>query len=390
MIDKQLTTVELFAGIGGFRLAADTLHLRTIWANEIDPKACRVYRANFGEGQLVEGDISGLVGDVPAHDLLTAGFPCQPFSSAGKKLGIRDPRGTLFQVIVEILQRAKPRCFLLENVKRLLTMESGSHFATILKSLVEAGYTLEWRLVSATDFGLPQNRQRVLLAGTRLSGRAHFEPPVLKLVTLGELAASSGSAATLVAAIPTWVPIESHARKFPAWGIAAQGRFFCADLPRFDDAVPLPPLASFLENDPGHEFDFTEATKERIRSSTRVDKLVNGVRVLYNQGGGARMGYTVFGIDGIAPALTATASRHYERYKINGTYRRLTNVEYARLQGFPDNHCAGVSVYDQYELYGNAVPPPLARWGIERALSKGKPVTEFASAAANLLPLAYA
>lgn len=382
--------VELFAGIGGFRLATESLHLRTIWANDIDPKACRVYRANFGDGQLVEGDIAGLIGDVPAHDLLTAGFPCQPFSSAGKKLGIRDPRGTLFHVIVEILQRVRPQYFLLENVRRLLTMESGSHFATILKSLVETGYMVEWRLVSAADLGLPQNRQRVLLAGTRMSGRADIEPPVLKLLTPGELAASSDSTISLVAAIPNWVPIESHACKFPSWGIAAHGRFFCADLSHFDDAVPLSPLASFLETDPSPEFDFTEATKERIKSSTRVDKLVNGVHVLYNQGGGARMGYTVFGIDGIAPALTATASRHYERYKINGTYRRLTNVEYARLQGFPDNHCAGVAVYDQYELYGNAVPPPIARWGMERVLSKGIPVTAFSSAAANLLPLTYA
>lgn len=74
------------------------------------------------------------------------------------------------------------------------------------------------------------------------------------------------------------------------------------------------------------------------------------------------MGYTIFGISGVAPTLTSTTSRHYERYKIGNRYRRLTNVEYARLQGFPDDHCKAVSVYEQYALFGNAVPPPLVEW----------------------------
>ena len=80
------------------------------------------------------------------------------------------------------------------------------------------------------------------------------------------------------------------------------------------------------------------------------------------------MGYTVFGIDGIAPTLTAATSRHYERYKVGDQYRRLTNVEYARLQGFPDDHCSAVSVYNQYALYGNAVPPVLAGWVLDKIL----------------------
>jgi DNA (cytosine-5)-methyltransferase 1 len=82
----------------------------------------------------------------------------------------------------------------------------------------------------------------------------------------------------------------------------------------------------------------------------------------------------VFGIDGVAPTLTSTTSRHYERYKINGRYRRLTNVEYARIQGFPDNYCSAVSVYDQYALLGNAVPPPMAEWVIRRLTAAGVPL----------------
>jgi DNA (cytosine-5)-methyltransferase 1 len=82
------------------------------------------------------------------------------------------------------------------------------------------------------------------------------------------------------------------------------------------------------------------------------------------------MGYTIFGINGVAPTLTATTSRHYERYKVGDRYRRLTNVEYARLQGFPDDHCRAVSVYDQYALFGNAVPPPVVEWVLRQILDR--------------------
>jgi DNA (cytosine-5)-methyltransferase 1 len=80
------------------------------------------------------------------------------------------------------------------------------------------------------------------------------------------------------------------------------------------------------------------------------------------------MGYTLFGTSGVAPTLTASTSRHYERYRVGNRYRRLTNIEYARLQGFPESHCRTATIYDQYILFGNAVPPPMARWVMNRAL----------------------
>jgi DNA (cytosine-5)-methyltransferase 1 len=162
-----LEAVELFAGIGGFRLAADAFHINTIWANDIDPKACLVYRSRFGPKEIQEGDIRGLLDSIPPHRLLTGGFPCQPFSSAGKKEGIRDPRGTLFQAIITALARHHPDCFALENVKRLLVMEDGCHFATILSALAALNYQIEWRLLNAMDLGLPQNRQRVIILGIK-------------------------------------------------------------------------------------------------------------------------------------------------------------------------------------------------------------------------------
>jgi DNA (cytosine-5)-methyltransferase 1 len=164
-----MNTVELFAGIGGFRLASDRTGLQTIWANDVSAKACTVYKDRFGDSELQEGELADSEKGIPAHDVLTAGYPCQPFSSAGKKEGIRDVRGTLFEHIVDILKRHRPKFFVLENVKRLLTMERGWHFATILEALAQLDYAVEWRLLNAMHFGLPQNRERIFIVGQKVS-----------------------------------------------------------------------------------------------------------------------------------------------------------------------------------------------------------------------------
>ena len=357
------TTVELFAGIGGFRLAAEQCGIRTLWANDICPKACQVYRNQFGDAEIRQGEIRGLIDEIPTHDLLTAGFPCQPFSSAGQKKGFRDPRGMLFSVIVEVLKRHRPRYFILENVKRLLLMEKGVHFATVLGALTELDYQVEWRLVNAKHFGLAQNRQRVLILGS-LGGK----PPVIRLAAASELCEGLDSDVDRIRDVSRWVEIEKHSQKFPNWGLAWHRHFFAHHLTHFSGAQSIVPLRCVLQSQIDPVFDFTESTLQRLEDSTAIDKFLDGVQLLYNQKRGARMGYTVFGVDGIAPTLTAAASRHYERYKVGNRYRRLTNVEYARLQGFPDEHCAAVSIYSQYALYGNAIPPVFARWVIRKIL----------------------
>jgi len=366
------TTIELFAGIGGFRLAADALRVKTLWANDICPKANIVYRDRFGDGELHDGDIAERICEIPSHDLLTGGFPCQPFSSAGKKRGIKDPRGTLFNQVVEALRRCKPKFFVLENVKRLLTMERGVHFATILAALAELDYLVEWRLINAMNFGLAQNRLRVVIVGVRadILKPSNGRPRVpVRLATPEDLACLSRSQLDWICSPNEWKDIGKHGVKFPNWGLARDSRFFAADLDEFSAAQPPVMLRDVLQDEVPSQFDFTESTLDRIGNSTERNKFVDGVEILSNQGGGARMGYTVFGINGIAPTLTSTASRHYERYKVGDRYRRLTNIEYARLQGFPDDHCSAVSVYSQYALYGNAVPPPMVLWAM-RCLNK--------------------
>ncbi len=365
----NIKAVELFAGIGGFRLAAESLGVRTVWANDVDPKACGVYRDTFGAKSIVEGDVRQRLEEIPPHDLLSGGFPCQPFSSAGKKQGIEDPRGTLFQVIVDVLRKRQPRYFILENVKRLLEMERGAHFATILHSLSQLDYQIEWRLLNATHFGLAQNRNRVVIVGIRADCRA--DAPV-RLTSEIELSALRSKELSALVSPESWLPLNEHGSTFPGWGLCYDGQFIGADIPNFAEKCPPVLLAQVLEDQVDSKFDFTDITLKWLHKNTPVNRFVDGVEVLSNQGGGARMGYTLFGTNGIAPTLTASTSRHYERYKVGDRYRRLTNVEYARLQGFPDDHCRTASIYDQYILLGNAVPPPLARWAMARLLGAGR------------------
>ncbi len=359
------TTVELFCGIGGFRVASDRVGLRTIWANDLSDLAGKVYRDRFGPNEFHEGDIAALIDAVPPHDLLTGGFPCQPFSAAGKKEGTRDPRGTLFQSIVDVLRKHMPEHFVLENVKRLLTMERGSHFATVLSALSALGYTIEWRVLNAKHFGLAQNRERVVLLGTR-AGRVgtgcNDVEEGLRLANEMDLAAGTRGIRSLLNQRSAWQSLEKQAARFPSWGLAAGGRFLGCDLPHFSSALAPARLRDVLETAPSQEYDYTPQTLARLHKNEVVDRFVNGVEIISNQAGGARMGYTIFGIGGLAPTLTASTSRHYERYQVGERYRRLTPTEYARLQGFTDDHCSAATAYDQYMLLGNAVPPGMIEW----------------------------
>lgn len=376
---KQIpqTAIELFAGIGGFRLGIEPLGIQTIWANDMSDLSCCVYRDQFGDHAIIESDIHQIrVQDIPEHDLLTAGFPCQPFSPAGKKLGIRDQvRGTLFEKIVEIIEAKKPDYFLLENVKRILTMEQGSHFRQILNALASLNYWIEWRIISPIHFGIPQNRDRVFILGTKVEDEpdSFLENYTVFLTPqdLDELAIYDQNLFKQLKPI-----LET--RKNYAWGIAYQHQMYSQTLPPLPDFYPRRRLKDILQlpSEIDEQFDFTPETLERIKNSQFVNRYCQGVEILYNQAGGARLGYTVFGINGVASTLTASTSRHYERYQVGEQFRRLTPVEYARLMGFPDHWCRGVRVYDQYALFGNAVVPICIQWIVSRL---GKKIQQIVS-----------
>jgi DNA (cytosine-5)-methyltransferase 1 len=161
---NKYKTIDLFAGIGGIRLGFEAHGCVTVFSSEWDKEAQKMYEANFGEKPF--GDINLIEPkDIPDHDILLAGFPCQPFSIAGKGLGFADTRGTLFFNIEEIIREKRPKAFLLENVKRLTTHDNGQTFAVILEKLKGLGYTVYHKVFNSLDFGVPQKRERIYIVG---------------------------------------------------------------------------------------------------------------------------------------------------------------------------------------------------------------------------------
>jgi len=159
------TFVDMFCGIGGFHLAAQSFGMRCVFACDIDAEARRAYAHNFG--LTPRGDISKVrAEEIPDHDLFCAGFPCQPFSIIGHRKGFDDIRGTLFFEIVRILSEKRPRAVILENVKQLTTLNKGAILERVLEALEELRYTVSWKVLNVLDYGLPQKRERVLIAAT--------------------------------------------------------------------------------------------------------------------------------------------------------------------------------------------------------------------------------
>jgi DNA (cytosine-5)-methyltransferase 1 len=164
MIESPLTYSDMFCGIGGFHVAAADLGMNCVFACDIDSEARRAYEANFGIKP--DGDITAISTDsIPQHDILLAGFPCQPFSIIGSMRGFSDTRGTLFFNLAEIIEVKRPQAFLLENVRQLSTHHNGKTLERILIVLAELGYRPDWKLLNALNFGLPQKRERTFIVG---------------------------------------------------------------------------------------------------------------------------------------------------------------------------------------------------------------------------------
>ncbi len=163
--------IDLFAGMGGTRLGFENackelgIECNCIFSSEIKPHAISTYQHNFKNSE-VNGDITKIPpSDIPDFDFLLAGFPCQPFSAAGKRNGFLDERSGLFFTILKILKSKKPKGFLLENVEGLVTHNGGRTLNTIIKKLKNMGYKVSWELLDSSDFGVPQNRKRVYIVG---------------------------------------------------------------------------------------------------------------------------------------------------------------------------------------------------------------------------------
>lgn len=162
----EFTFIELFSGIGGFRLGLERSGWKCVWANDNNKYANIIYKKHFGENELDERDIREIKEEeIPEHTMLTAGFPCPSFSYAGKRKGFKDSRGKLFYEICRVIKIKKPKILFFENVRGLLSNNKGETFYKLLKILDGLGYNAEWQVLNSKDFGVPQNRKRIFIIG---------------------------------------------------------------------------------------------------------------------------------------------------------------------------------------------------------------------------------
>lgn len=181
--NSKFTFIDLFAGIGGTRLGFESAGGKCVFTSEWDPFSQKTYEANFGDKP--HGDITKIKSsEIPDFDVLLAGFPCQPFSSIGRRQGfLHETQGTLFYDVARIIKDKKPKAFMLENVPGLLTHDGGKTFEIIQAALKEIGYTVDHKVLNSADFGVPQQRKRIYIVGFRknlVPKDFEFEYPVGK------------------------------------------------------------------------------------------------------------------------------------------------------------------------------------------------------------------
>ncbi len=310
--DPKFRFIDLFAGIGGMRLAFQNAGGECVFSSEIDPFAKKTYQANFGEVPF--GDITAIdENEIPDHDVLVGGFPCQAFSIAGKRLGFEEARGTLFFDVARILHAKKPAAIFLENVKGLMNHKGGDTLRVILKILREdLGYFVpDPKIVNAKYFGVPQNRERVFIVGFRDKKAADaFAYPAQDKVQrrLSDILEERPVPSKYYLSTRYLESMREHRRRHEA---------------------------------KGHGFGYEIIPKDGIANAIVV-------------GGMGRERNLV--IDNRLTDRTPTTNIVGE---INHEFvRRMTPREWARLQGYPDKFRIVVSDAQAYKQFGNSVAVP--------------------------------
>lgn len=301
---EKIKFIDLFCGIGGFRVAMDeacrenNLIPQCVFSSDIDTFCQDSYEANFGHRPV--GDITKVdEKDIPDHDILFAGFPCQPFSIIGQMQGFNDIRGTLFFDIARIIKHKRPKAFVLENVKQLVGHNGGNTLKTIIKTLeIDLGYHVNFAVLNALDYGLPQKRERVIIVGHREPIMYSFPSPVR----------------------------------------------------------PFKPLSEILENkvDKKHY-----ASEFIVKKRKEKHKSAYPLSIWHENKAGNICSYPY------SCALRAGASYNY--LLVNGE-RRLSPREMLRLQGFPESYKIVVSDGQARKQAGNAVPVNLVKSAILKLL----------------------
>ena len=318
----RFTFVDLFAGVGGFRLALQELSGRCTFSCEWDPWAQKTYEANYGEVPF--GDITKIdEKEVPEHDFLCAGFPCQAFSQAGRRLGFKDTRGTLFFDIARILKAKRPKTFFLENVRGLLSHRSGQTLATILSVLRdELGYFVPTpKIIKAEDHGVPQKRGRVFLIGFREDlGIQKFEYPK-----------------------PSGIPVAfAHAREDKP----VSARYYLS-------TSYLTSLRAHRtrHESMGHGFGFAIIKDNEVANTIVIGGMGRERNLVVDHR-----------LKDFTPVTNIKGEVNREGI------RRMTPREWARLQGYPDEFRIPVSDAQAYKQFANSVAVPAIKATAERML----------------------
>lgn len=332
-----MKVVSLFSGIGGFDLAFKRQGHQIVYANEWDKYASKIYQERFGE--IDTTDIRKVASaDVPEHEIICAGFPCQAFSVAGKRLGFDDTRGTLFREIMRIAKHHRTKYLLLENVKGLLSDDNGRTFAVILATMDELGYDAQWQVLNSKNFGVPQNRERIFIVG-HIRGEAR--PEVFPITKAKEIPRESGPGKQGKEQKVSST-IDS---RYGALRNAGETYIVSGTLRTHKDGRGFrelheniaPTIPARARNDgSGQPVIFERKTgsfvrRQPLRFLNRNQKNIEG-------------DYS-FTID----------SSQTSGVCVDDDIRRFTPLECERLQGFPDDWTAGISDSQRYKCLGNAV-----------------------------------
>lgn len=304
-IEKRLLTgytfIDLFAGLGGFRIALESLGAKCVYSNEWDASVQKVYAENFGDTP--EGDITQVdENTIPDHDILCAGFPCQAFSISGKQRGFADSRGTLFFDVARIVKAKRPKVVFMENVKNFVTHDDGKTLEVVKGTMEELGYTFYQKVLNAVDYGVPQKRERIYM----VCFRNDLDVNDFKY--------------------PKPFELTHHVEDF-----------------LLDDEEMLKDL--YVER-PDTYYNGVE-DNQYSNKSIRLG--------IVNKGG---QGERIYSTKGIAVTLSAYGGGVFAKtggYLINGRTRKLHPRECARIMGYPDSYKICKSANQAYKQFGNSV-----------------------------------
>lgn len=334
--------VSLFSGIGGFEIGIKKSNLigEVVFSSEIDPHASASYLSNFSDNNL-KGDITKIdEKTIPEHEFLVGGFPCQAFSIAGKQKGFNDTRGTLFFDVARILKEKQPKYFLLENVKNLVSHDNGNTFKTIITTLNEIGYVIDFTIINSLEAGLPQNRERTYIVGI-LNGKVTDNKYDRRSKAIDELKKNFNYIGFDFFNSLEFNNVQKH----------------IIDILEFTKEKKY-----LITNEKVEKFLKTNNFIEDEKTEDRIIKLFDLPRDVWNDLDRQRRVYSIYGI---SPTILARSDTTKIYINNNGEsyVRKFTPRENFRLQGFEDdfidNILKTVSMTQQYKEAGNAVSPPV-------------------------------